>query len=292
MSNEELVTRIQAGDTALIEDLCTQNAGLILKVIQPFLRFSDEEDLVQTGYIGLLEAVKKYDPEKGAAFSSYAWSWIKSTVYRYVKADRTVYIPESKVIGALRLQSMKNDLFIMLGRDPDDEELRAWLEVNQHELDALKRAALALQPESIETPIAEDLTIADSLKDPADDIAAADDRMDRAALASTLWAVVDGLPDEQGKVIRERYQKDGNHTMKEVGAAIGITESKARSIHDRAIKELRRPKNTKLLQPFLDDDTAYSWGLKGTGLTFFKNNLMSSVERAVIKADDRKNKKD
>ena len=289
MNNEELVKRIQGGETSLIEQLCSNNAGLIGKVIQPFVKYSDSEDLMQEGYIGLLEAAKRYDASKGASFSNYAWHWIRSVVYRYVSADKSVSIPESMVNGALRLQSMKNDLFIMSGHDPDDKELRAWLEVNQHELDALKRAALALQPESIETPIAEDLTIADSLKDPADDIAEAERRIDDASLHSTLWALVDELPKDQGAIIRERYQQDGNHTFKEIAESKGVTEARAQSLHSRAIRTLRRPQNTERLRPYLDDERAYSWGLQCTSLSFFKYNLSSSVERAVIKADEKSN---
>lgn len=284
--NEDLVRRIQDGQTEMKEQLCLQNTGLIMKIIKPVSGFTDLEDLKQEGFCGLLEAAQRYDPDKGVSFAVYAWQWIRAAVYRYISSNHTVSVPEAMTAEVRRLHRLENDFSVMFGHDPDDNDLRAWLEVDRAGLENLKQADRAMHPASMDTPIDEDFSIADMIQDPNDDIESANERLDNEMLAAEVWNLVDALPEQQQRMIRERYQQDRTHAFREVADATGETVSRVRAVHDRAIRELRKPKNRKRLQPYLDDSLAYSWGLQGTGLQRFRDTWTSSVERAVLKAEE------
>ena len=78
MTNEELVTQIQTGETALLSTLYQQNAGFLQKIAAKMCNYGENEDLLQNGYLGLREAALRYNPHKKVKFLTYAEFWIKN----------------------------------------------------------------------------------------------------------------------------------------------------------------------------------------------------------------------
>ena len=94
MNNEELVERIQAGEYELLEKLYEQNKGILFQTARKFRGMEPLEDLMQQAYIGLHEAVFRFDASVGTAFLTYATYWISQSLYRYVEnCGRVIRVP-------------------------------------------------------------------------------------------------------------------------------------------------------------------------------------------------------
>lgn len=107
------------------------------------------------------------------------------------------------------------------------------------------------------------------------------ERMQHEQLKAVLWECVDNLPDRQQEIIRKRYQD--NMTMAEIGREQGVTLEAIRQHEAKAMRDLRKPKRSDRLRPFLpEDERIYSMGLCGNGAERFKQTWTSSTERAVI----------
>lgn len=107
------------------------------------------------------------------------------------------------------------------------------------------------------------------------------DRLQHEQLKSVLWECVDSLHGRQPEVIRKRYQDD--MSMRAVGRAYGVSCEAIRQDEAQAMRELRKPKNSKRLRQFLpEEDRIYSMGLVGNSVDRFNRTWTSSTERAVI----------
>ena len=85
--NRELVERAQAGDIAAEEDLLREHMSLVrTKARMYFVVGADEDDVLQEGMIGLLKAVRKYDPDKNASFSTFAGHCITNQIISAIRA--------------------------------------------------------------------------------------------------------------------------------------------------------------------------------------------------------------
>lgn len=99
-TNEQLVARIQAGENEAenMLQLWRQNKGFIAAVARKYTSLAEMEDLEQEGYIGLCEAVRHYEPDKGMKFISYAAFWIRQAMRRYVdNCGAVVRLPSNMV---------------------------------------------------------------------------------------------------------------------------------------------------------------------------------------------------
>ncbi len=104
--------------------------------------------------------------------------------------------------------------------------------------------------------------------------------MQQRQLKTILWPLVDSLPDNQGQVLRQRFQE--GKTLKATGNSLGLTMEQVRQMEAKAMRSLRCSRKRKLLEPFLEDAAVYSMGLTGTGVKSFERTWTSSTERAVF----------
>jgi RNA polymerase primary sigma factor len=209
-------------------------------------------DLIQEGSLGLMNAIEKFDVEKGYTFRAYATWWIKQALSRALAdQSRLVRLPADLQETLDRIQATRRDLTQHLGRDPTDLELAKELEMSEEKLRELRRTAQ--DPVSLATPVGEeaDSTLADFIPDPhALDADAAASGMLRDQIVSAL----DQLTERERKVLDLRYGlSDGqSRTLEEVGRAFGVTRERVRQIEVKALRKLRHPRLGKLLKDYLD----------------------------------------
>jgi len=93
LSNEQLVYEYQQGDRKALDVIIEQNMGLVYKVANRYTIYGspsiDIEDLEQEGVSGLIIACNKYEQDKGAAFGSYAFMWIRQGISRFITQRNT-----------------------------------------------------------------------------------------------------------------------------------------------------------------------------------------------------------
>ena len=273
MTNEWLVIQIQQGDKGKINELWNQIADFVRKCAIEFHAGDLEEDLIQEGYFGMLEAVSKYDVKKGFKFLSYASHYIKNSMRRFlIKSRPGVRLPEHMAVK-VRKYSRFTDTFVQrYGREPTDLEAEALLNIS--DIENVKAAAM--NPTSLNASIDEEGTELEEIQG-ADDPGYEDvlDSVFFDQLGCELWGYVNEMPDQMRETI-VKYYCDGK-TYKEIASDLDISPERVRQLISKAMRKLRSKQS---LKNYYDD--LFGKALTGSGVNAFLRTWTSSTERTAL----------
>ena len=251
---KELALRIKTGDQQAIDTLVEHNLRLVVSIAKHYTGCGlSLLDLIQEGNVGLIEAAKKYDVDKGFRFSTYATWWVRQKIGRALSdQSRSIRIPAHIAELVSRIKKVMNTMTQDLGRSPTEKELAEKLNV---EIDKVKVALdMSQAVSSLDIPVGEDeeTTIGDLQADPgAKNLMSALIEEANRQIIETVFAT---LNEREANVLRLRFGMDVNHayTLEEIGNELGITRERVRQIETRAIKKLRNPMRTAILKEALD----------------------------------------
>jgi RNA polymerase sigma factor FliA len=196
----------------------------------------DRDDLVSHGTIGLIKAVDRFDPRRGAKFETYAIAVIRGAVLEALRQED--WVPRSVREKARRLQTTVGQLEIQLGRPPEEEEIAEALEVSREEYDRILAEVSVITLTSIEAALDAEGDGAIRPMDASLESSGAPDRaFDDVEKREILMAAVEQLPDREKLVIALYYQE--GLTLKEIGKVLEVTESRTCQLHTQALLRLR-----------------------------------------------------
>jgi RNA polymerase primary sigma factor len=186
-----LARRARSGCRASRERMIRANIPLVVSVVGRYRRGgASYADLLQDGFVGLIQAVDRFDPERGLRFSTYATYWIDHAARAAVRDAGTVRLPQAAFGAYLHLKHSQEAFAASYGRAPTLSELAGETGLEEHEIDALLRAA-ARHPVSLDAPADErdhpSHSWATTLADPArqtDELVA--DKLQRQALRELI----------------------------------------------------------------------------------------------------------
>jgi RNA polymerase primary sigma factor len=236
-----IARRVRAGDEEAMQELVKRNLRFVISVAKKYQnRGMALTDLIGEGNVGLLTAARKFDPDQGVKFISYAVWWIRQAILASLaRQGRTVRVPLNRTADLSRIIRTAETLRQQLGREPTPEELAAStglsLDVVQS-LAALNTADVRLDapldPEGERSLI--DRFVADEQSD------AEGQAMDRF-LSEEIDRALRTLPPRDAKVLRLYFGLDGGreHTLEEIGGMLGVTRERVRQLRDRALKRLK-----------------------------------------------------
>jgi RNA polymerase primary sigma factor len=248
----DLAKKVRAGDTDAMQELAKRNLRFVISVAKKYQnRGLPLTDLIGEGNVGLLTAARKFDPDQGVKFISYAVWWIRQAILASLaRQGRTVRVPLNRTADLSKIVRTAEALRQELRREPTPEEISEAtglsLEVVQS-LAALNtgevRLDAPLEPEGdralIERFIAEDLPSTEE---------ATIDRF----LTDEVEQALTTLPPRDAKVLKLYFGLDGGreHTLEEIGGMLGVTRERVRQLRDRALKRLREGEVGKALSTF------------------------------------------
>lgn len=271
----------QADEAAKV--LVRSNLRLVVSVAKRYKGNELEQDLVQEGNIGLLHAVKKFDPRRGYKFATYAIWWIRQSISRYIaEQSHSIRIPAHTYESANKLRRIASELWQELGHEPSALQLAIGADflskADQKEIERCKQTGETPDPElqrrmnaavvrvqelkqlsedplSLQDPISSGEDDEDERMDlvPDDTIPTPNEEATNAALKEQIQAALDVLSDKERDVLELRYGlKDGKvYTLKEVSEKYGLTAERVRIIESTALRRLRHPGQSRELKEYL-----------------------------------------
>ncbi len=194
-------------------------------------------DLINDGILGLIDAIEKYDDDRGVKFETYAITRINGAI---LDALRSLdWVPRAVRQRARELERAHQELEAQLGRMPTGEELAQRLGISMKEYDTLVQrvrgtAMLSLE-EFLPNEKGYDIPLVDTLKDADSDVTGA---VEAGEVRAALVKAVEELPQQERTVI-SLYYFDGL-TLKEIKSALNVSESRVSQIHAQAVIHLRQ----------------------------------------------------
>jgi len=232
------------GDIDAAYKLVTANLRLVVMIAREYQKsFKNLLDLIQEGNMGLMEAVKNFDPYRGVRFPSYAVWWIRAYMIRYVMNDwRMVKIGTTQAQRKLffNLQKEKEKIEAE-GLTPGPKLLAQRLNVKEDEVIEMEQR-LANRDLSVDLPIGDgdEATLLnflpDSKRSPEEEFA---ETQYHDLLREKMEQFANGLKDKELVIYRERLLNEEPVTLREIGEKYGISRERVRQIEERVKKKLK-----------------------------------------------------
>ena len=193
------------------------------------------QDLINSGVLGLMDAIEKFDPEKGVKFETYAEYRIKGSILDSLRA--LDWVPRSVRKVATLLENTYADLEKKFGRPAHDEEVAKAMDVDVGKLHKLMSRVSHVSMVSLERDSrnSTQTSLLDRLINP-DDVSGFD-KLDTDEMRDVLAESVSRLPEKEQAVLSMYYYNE--MTMKEIGKELSLTESRVSQIHTKAVMRLR-----------------------------------------------------
>ena len=243
---KELGLRIQEdNDTEAAYELVTSNLRLVVKIALEFQRMWMQNllDLIQEGNIGLMQAVKKFDPYKNVKFSYYASFWIKAYILKFIMDNwRLVKIGTTQGQRKLffKLKKEKQNL-IDQGFDPKPKLLSEKLGVSEREVIDMDQR-LDGWDVSLDTPIKED-SDTDRIDFVSSEAESAEDQMAKKEIETLLHNKIDDFKRTMSSRELEIFERwvfsDSPATLQEIGDKYNISRERVRQIEKNIIKKIK-----------------------------------------------------
>jgi RNA polymerase primary sigma factor len=234
-----LARRMRRGDRAARERLILSHLRLVVAVAREYGETGmDLLDLIQEGNLGLIEAVDRFDPERGLRLSTYARWWIRQAIGAAIERySQMIHIPVHLFRAIVRFQRLKASFGaagieeradLLLAPDLTLERVRQ-VERTVHEV------------VSLDVPIGgeDEETLEEILPDAAAPLP--EQEALRELFREELLEVVGRLPERDARVLRMRYGLEGAapQTLAEVGKDLGISRERVRQLEQRALQRLK-----------------------------------------------------
>jgi RNA polymerase primary sigma factor len=233
--------RIRRGDAAAVEELVVRNLRFVISVAKKYQnRGLPLVDLIGEGNTGLMTAARKFDPDHGVKFISYAVWWIRQAILAAIaRQGRTVRVPLNRTADLSRITRAAEVLRQQLGREPTAEEITGVVGLSVDIVRSL--AALNVAEVRLDAPHAADADRATIDRFLVAGRAGADDEAINQFLAGEIDAALATLPPRDARVLRLYFGLGGGreHTLEEIGSIFGVTRERVRQLRDRALKRLR-----------------------------------------------------
>jgi RNA polymerase sigma-32 factor len=244
----ELAVRfVENDDTNAARKLIESNLRLVVKIAYEYRRaHRNLLDLIQEGNIGLMQAVKKYDPYRGVKLSSYAAWWIRAYILKFILNNfRLVKIGTTQAQRKLFFNLKKErDRLERLGFEPEPKLLAESLDVSEKDVIEMQKR-MSGGDTSLDAPVRGD---EDGTRTRLDMLASPDQgRPDLQAeksefhtiLRETLETFADTLEGREETIFRARWLTETPLTLQQIGDRYGVSRERARQVEKRMLNRLR-----------------------------------------------------
>jgi RNA polymerase primary sigma factor len=240
---KDLGRRIQAGDHKALQRLVEANLRFVVSYAKRYrglgLSFLD---LIHEGTLGLIEAGKRFDPERNVKFISYAVWWVRQAIFHALSEHTRVFRLPQKLSGQIsKVGSARAQLTTELNRSPTNEEVAEKTSLSLREVEDLLK--IAGDDLSLSSAVGDDgnLELGDTLEQ--ETIPSVELELMKSSFEDQIRrAMLEELDEKEQGVIKMRFGLDGEEprTLQEIGEELGLSRERIRQIESKAKEKLRR----------------------------------------------------
>jgi RNA polymerase primary sigma factor len=251
---KELATRVQAGDEDALQRLVEANLRFVVSYCKRYrglgLSFLD---LIHEGSLGLMEAARRFDPDRNVKFISYAVWWVRQAIFQALSEQHRIFRLPQKLSGQVsKVGSARTTLARELDRAPTTAELAKKTDLTEHEVEnALKVTGDDL---SLSMAVGDDgtLELGDVIEQ--DSVPSVERELMKTSFEEQIRRIVSELDEKERQVISMRFGLDGEDpmTLQEIGEAMKLSRERIRQIESKAKEKLRRNQRASSLRGALN----------------------------------------
>ncbi len=248
---DAVARRARAGEPQALMQLVQANLRFVVSVAKRYQnRGLPFGDLVQEGNVGLVTAARKFDPDQGVKFISYAVWWIRQAILAALaRQSRSVRLPLNRATELARVLRVSEELKQRLGRDPSPNEIAGPAELDPSTVEML--LALNVAEVRLDAPVgeSEDGQLMERFLVDESDV---EEAVDRTLLKEHIAVALQTIRPRDARVLRLYYglQGESEHTLEQIGQLLGVTRERVRQLRDRALQEIRNGDSGKALSTF------------------------------------------
>ena len=232
--NLDLISLAQSGDRDALEQLITQNMGLVKNIARRFVgRGTEYEDLVQIGSIGMIKAAKSFDHSYGTVFSTYAVPLIIGEIRRFLRDDGMIKVSRDIRKRGTEIMREKEAFAAEHGREPKISELCELTGATSEEIVYALDAVCPVYSinETLGSGDDEGATLESFISSDSDEIEKTTDRL-------ALIGAVEGLDDMSKNIIRLRFFRE--LSQQQTAKILGLTQVKVSREEKKIFEKLRK----------------------------------------------------
>jgi RNA polymerase primary sigma factor len=243
----ELAAKIKQGDRKARALMISSNLRLVVTIAQDYANLGlPLLDVISEGNIGLMIAVDRFDPSKGAKLSTYAAWWIRQSIKRALSNQgKTIRLPVHLGDKIAKVRRIALQMSEEIGREPTDDELGEEIGIASGKVSQLK--TVSIRPASLDAPISDDdLTeFGETVED--EQTRTPFELLRDKDLHNDVDSLLEGLDDREKKIISQRFGFDGGarKTLEEIGKKLGVSRERIRQLENIALSKLRRALSQK-----------------------------------------------
>jgi RNA polymerase primary sigma factor len=254
--------------------LITSNLRLVVKIAHDFKEYGlPLMDLISEGNTGMIRAVEKFDPDKGAKFSSYSSYWIKQSIQRFLKEGKTIKTPIASIKKIKKIKNAKESLEEKLGRSPTISEISNETQYSERVITNLERSysrQISLNDHISENSNDEFFNIIPDQSAPQ-----TLEYLEEKETSQNLKYALNCLDSRERTIMNLRYGISGKapQTLEQVAKVIGRTRERVRQIQNNSLTKLRK---------MMKCDEYNITNLNGKKITHYRNFPLPHPSESII----------
>jgi RNA polymerase primary sigma factor len=252
---EDTIARAAAkGDRVARDKLAMANLRFVVNVAKKYQNQGlSLSDLISEGNIGLLNAIERYDVDKGYHFISYAVWWIRQAILKAIcEKSRMIRLPLNRANELVQIEKARKALEGGNSVEEEIKEIARVLDMDASQIANLIKISQDMV--SLESPVYTDRDVS-SFGDFLEDVTykAPEDQVIETALKEDIEAVLKTLTEKEAEIIRYRFGLNGYGPMslKEIGDRFHLTKERIRQIEKKALKRLQHPRRKQYLESYV-----------------------------------------
>ncbi len=249
----EVAGRAAKGDETAKKRLIEANLRFVVNVAKKYQNQGlPLIDLINEGNIGLMNAIERFDVDKGYHFISYAVWWIRQAILKAIyEKSRTIRLPLNRSNELIQIQKAQKELTAMNGEDPELVDIARMTQMDESHISDL--LSISRDMVSLETPVFTDKNnseLGDFIEDK--DYVSPEEHAMENSLRDDINMVLKTLNQKELEIIEYRFGLNGKHPMslKEIGDLYNLTKERIRQIEKKALERLRHPSRSKYLEAY------------------------------------------